>query len=249
MLLKNKIAVVTGCNKGIGKSILEVFAKNGAKIWACARKPDEKFSQNISELSKKYDVLITPIYFDLEDTDSVKKGAKEIIAGNEQVDILVNNAGVIFTALFQMTSSKKLMEMFNINLFSQMIFTQIIIKSMMREGGSIINISSSSAIECNEGRVAYSASKAALISFTKTISKELANSNIRANAIAPGLTETDMMTQSTPEDVLANTLKRIPMNRVGRPEEIANVALFLSSELSTYMTGQVLRVDGGMIFG
>jgi 3-oxoacyl-[acyl-carrier protein] reductase len=249
MLLKNKIAVVTGCNKGIGKSILEVFSKNGAQICACVRKPDRNFSQYISELSSKYGVIITPIYFDLEDTDSVKQGAREIIAGNKQVDILVNNAGVIFTALFQMTSSKKLIEMFDINLFSQMIFTQIIIKSMMREGGSIINISSSSAIECNEGRVAYSASKAALISFTKTISKELANSNIRANAIAPGLTETDMMTQSTPDDVLTNTLERIPMNRVGRPEEIANVALFLSSELSTYMTGQVLRVDGGMIFG
>jgi 3-oxoacyl-[acyl-carrier protein] reductase len=249
MLLKGKVAVVTGCNRGIGKSIMELFAKNGATIWACARKPDEDFSQRIADLSSQFGVTITPIFFDLEDGDAVKHGAKKILAEGKHVDILVNNAGAVFTALFQMTSSKKLKEMFDINFFSQMIFTQIIIKAMIRNGGSIINVSSSSAIECNEGRVAYSSSKAALISFTKTISKELAKSNIRANAIAPGLTETDMMTQGTPEDVVTKTLERIPMGRVGNPEEIANVALFLASELSTYMTGQVLRVDGGMIYG
>ena len=205
MLLKDKVAIVTGCNRGIGKSALEVFAKNGAKVWACVRKPDEEFFQYIADLSSQFDVVITPVYFDLEDTDAVKEGAKKILAAKEPIDVLVNNAGAISTSLFQMTPVKKLKEMFDVNLFSQMTFTQIIIKAMTRNGGSIINISSSSAIECNEGRVAYSASKAALISFTKTISRELAKSNIRANAIAPGLTETDMMTQSTPENDLNKT--------------------------------------------
>ena len=112
--------------------------------------------------------------------------------------------------------------------------------------GSIINISSSAAIEGNEGRTAYAASKAAIISSTKVMAKELALNNVRVNAIAPGLTETDMMIESTPKDAIEDTLRRTCLKRVGRPEEIANVALFLASDLSSYMTGQVLRVDGGM---
>jgi 3-oxoacyl-[acyl-carrier protein] reductase len=163
------------------------------------------------------------------------------------VDILVNNAGVIFTALFQMTSVAKMKEVFEINYFSQMLLTQSITKIMTRQKcGRIVNISSSAAIEGNEGRTAYASSKAAMIASTKVMAKELAIYNISVNAIAPGLTETDMMQGSTPKEALEYTLQRISMKRVGKPEEIANVALFLSSELSTYMTGQVLRVDGGM---
>jgi len=118
---------------------------------------------------------------------------------------------------------------------------------MIRNGsGSIINISSSAAIEGNEGRSAYAASKAAIIASTKVMAKELASNNVRVNAIAPGLTETDMMIESTTKDAIEDTLKRTCLKRIGRPEEIANVVLFLSSDLSSYMTGQVLRVDGGM---
>ena len=128
-----------------------------------------------------------------------------------------------------------------------MLFTQLLVRSMVRQGcGSVVNISSSAAIEGNEGRTSYAASKASIIVSTKVMAKELATNNIRVNAIAPGLTETDMMIESTSEDALENTLKRICMKRVGSPEEIANVVLFLSSDLSSYMTGQVLRVDGGM---
>ena len=128
-----------------------------------------------------------------------------------------------------------------------MLLTQQISKIMMRQkSGSIINLSSSAAIEANEGRTAYAASKSALITSTQVLSKELAGCGIRVNAIAPGLTQTDMMVESTPEDILENTLQRISMKRVGRPEEIAKTALFLASDLSSYVTGQVLRVDGGM---
>jgi 3-oxoacyl-[acyl-carrier protein] reductase len=138
-------------------------------------------------------------------------------------------------------------EVFEINYFSQMLLTQSITKIMTRQKcGRIVNISSSAAIEGNEGRTAYASSKAAMIASTKVMAKELAIYNISVNAIAPGLTETDMMQGSTPKEALEYTLQRISMKRVGKPEEIANVALFLSSELSTYMTGQVLRVDGGM---
>ena len=247
MLLRNKSAVVTGCNRGIGKAIIENFAKNGANIWACIRKPDKEFSIYLKDLQKKTGVIIEEIYFDLNNIDEIKKSAQKIVIQNKPVNILVNNAGIIHTSLFQMTSIEKMKEIFNINYFSPLLFTQYIVKKMAKQKeGSIINISSSSAIEANEGRLAYASSKAALITSTKVIAKELGRLNIRVNAIAPGLTETDMMKSSTPENILQETIKRISLNRVGSPDEIANVVLFLSSNLSNYITGQVLSVDGGM---
>jgi 3-oxoacyl-[acyl-carrier protein] reductase len=247
MLLKGKTAVLTGCNRGIGKAILEVFAKNGVSIWACVRQLDDDFINLAKCVEGDHEVKITPVPFDLADEEQVKEGIKTIRSAKEPVDILVNNAGVIFTALFQMTSVAKMKEIFEINYFSQILLTQSITKIMVRQkAGNIINISSSAAIEGNEGRTAYAASKAAIIASTKVMAKELAMYNIRVNAIAPGLTETDMMQDSTSKEALEYTLQRICMRRIGTPEEIANVALFLSSDLSTYMTGQVLRVDGGM---
>ena len=247
MLLKNKSAIVTGCNRGIGKAIIENLAKNGANIWACIRKQNKEFSNYLKNLQKKTGVTIEEIYFDLNDIDEVKKSAQKIVSQNKPIDILVNNAGIIHTSLFQMTPIEKMKEIFEINYFTPLFFTQYIVKKMAQQKkGSIINISSSAAIEANEGRLAYASSKAALITSTKVIAKELGRLNIRVNAIAPGLTETDMMKNSTPENVLKETLKRIPLNRVGSPDEIANVVLFLSSDLSNYITGQVLSVDGGM---
>ena len=247
MLLKNKSAIVTGCNRGIGKAIIENLAKNGANIWACIRKPNKEFSNYLKNLQKKTGVTIEEIYFDLNDIDEVKKSAQKIVSQNKPIDILVNNAGIIHTSLFQMTPIEKMKEIFEINYFTPLFFTQYIVKKMVQQKkGSIINISSSAAIEANEGRLAYASSKAALITSTKVIAKELGRLNIRVNAIAPGLTETDMMKNSTPENVLQETVKRISLNRVGSPNEIANVVLFLSSDLSNYITGQVLSVDGGM---
>lgn len=246
-MLKGKTAIITGCNRGIGKAIMKVFAEKGANIWACVRKNEENFQEYISALAKKTGVTITPIFFDLADAEQVKAGAKTIISAKQPVDVLVNNAGIIHTALFQMTSIGKMKEIFEVNLFNQILLTQYIVRIMIRQkSGSIINISSSAAIECDEGRAVYAASKAALITFTKVMAKELAAYNISVNAIAPGLTDTDMMRKNTTQDALESTLQRICMKRVGKPEEIASVALFLSSDLSSYMTGQVLRVDGGM---
>ena len=247
LLLKNKNTVITGCNRGIGKEIIKVFAENGANIWACVRRESGTFSKYINNLEQKHSVSINPVYFDLSDEEQIKTGVKTIKETKEPVDILVNNAGVIFTALFQMTSMQKLKEMFEINYFSQMLLTQYISRIMMRQkSGSIINISSSAALEGNEGRAAYASAKAAMITSTKVLAKELAPYNIRVNAVAPGLTQTEMMESSTPEDALKETLNRICMKRVGQPEEIANSVLFLASDLSSYMTSQVLRVDGGM---
>ena len=190
---------------------------------------------------------IIPVYFDFSEIDQIKNGVKSILSSKKNIEVVVNNAGIIFTSLFQMTPIDKMKDIFDINYFSQILFTQLLVRSMIRNGsGSIINISSSAAIEGNEGRSAYAASKAAIIASTKVMAKELASNNVRVNAIAPGLTETDMMIESTTKDAVEDTLKRTCLKRIGRPEEIANVALFLSSDLSSYMTGQVLRVDGGM---
>ena len=247
MLLKGKTAAITGCNRGIGKAILETFAKNGANIWACVRKPQKNFENYINELSNKYSVEIYPIYFDLNNEEEIKEAANTITVSKKPLNILVNNAGIIFTSLFQMTSLNKIKDIFETNLFSNLLFTQYLIKIMIKQkNGSIINISSSAAIEGNEGRIAYASSKSALITSSKVMSRELGIHNIRVNSIAPGLTNTDMMKESTPDDVLNKVLERIPMKRVGEPKEIASVALFLSSELSSYITGQVIRVDGGL---
>jgi 3-oxoacyl-[acyl-carrier protein] reductase len=247
MLLKGRKAIVTGSNRGIGKAIVKILAKNGADVWACTRNFDDHYSHYLDSLAEEMGVNILPVYFDLADVEQVKEGVKKIIAAKQPVDILINNAGIIFTALFQMTTMEKMKEDFEINLFSQLFLTQQISRIMSRQkSGSIINVSSSAAIEGNEGRLAYASAKAAMIASTKVMAKELAKFNIRVNAIAPGLTETDMMRNSTTEHSLEKTLERTCMKRVGRPEEIANVVLFLSSDLSSYMTSQVLRVDGGM---
>ena len=164
MLLKNKTAIITGCNKGIGKEILKIFSENGAKIFACVRKIDEKFNQEITSLKDKNNSEIIPLSFDLLNEDEIKEAAKKILTLSEKIDILVNNAGAIETALFQMMSSKKFKEIFEVNFFSQIILTQFILKSMIKnKSGSIINISSISGLDANVGRSAYSASKSALI--------------------------------------------------------------------------------------
>ena len=246
-MLKDKVAVVTGSNRGIGKEIVRVFAENGANIWACLRKENENFSEYARDLEEKYSVKINLVYFDLSDKEEIKAGVQTIRDSKQPVHILINNAGLIFTSLFQMTSIEKIKEIFEINYFSQVLLTQYIVRIMMRQkSGSIVNISSSAAIEGNEGRTAYASAKASIIASTKVLAKELAPYNIRVNAVAPGLTQTEMMENSTSEKALEETINRISMKRVGQPEEIANSVLFLASDLSSYITSQVLRVDGGM---
>ena len=247
MLIQNKTAVITGCSRGIGKKILEVFSANGATIFACVRNVSEEFKTFANEMEKEFNNKIIPIQFDLNDEDQVKKAASNILSSNSPVDILVNNAATIYTALFQMTSIKKLKETFETDFFSQTLFTQYILKSMIKKkSGSILYISSSSALDGNEGRSAYASAKAAMIAQAKVLSREVGIYNIRVNAIAPGLTDTDMMRKNTPEEILNEVISRISLKRIANPEEIANVALLLSSDLSSYITGQVIRVDGGM---
>ena len=247
MLLKNKTALITGCNRGIGKKTLEVFSDHGANVIACVRKIDNEFKKFIHGLSKKNENEIIPIEINFEDLDTVQKVTKKILEQNSKIDILVNNAGIIDSALFQMTTIKNLKKIFEINYFSQTIFTQMILKPMIKnKAGNIVYISSTSALDDNVGRNAYSATKASIISQAKTLSKEVGSKNIRVNVIAPGLTDTDMMKNNTPNNLLEEIVSKLSIKRVAQTLEIANVALFLSSELSSYITGQTIRVDGGM---
>ena len=247
MLLSNKTSIVTGCNKGIGKSILEEFSKNGANIFACTKILNTEFHSLTSEIEKKYNNKIIPIEIDLTDEESVKEGAKKILSYDTKIDILINNAASIFSSVFQMTSIKKYKELFNINFHSQVLLTQFIIKSMIKnKNGNIVFISSSAAIDGNEGRSAYVSTKAAIIGQAKVLSRELGKYNIKVNTIAPGLTNTEMMKKNTSPKTVNDMITNISLNRIADPKEIANVALFLSSNLSDYITGQVIRVDGGM---
>ena len=247
MLLKNKTAVITGCSKGIGKKILEIFSSNGANIFACTRNINDEFKNHLEDLKKKFNNEIIPIQFNLNEESEIKKASNEILLSKKKIDILINNAATIHSAIFQMTSMKKLKEIFEINFFSQTLFTQYILKSMIKnKSGSIVYISSSSALDGNEGRSAYSSTKSAIIAQAKVLSRELGVHNIRVNTIAPGLTNTDMMKDNTPVELIKEFKSRISLKRIANPEEIANVALLLSSDLSSYITGQVIRVDGGM---
>lgn len=247
MLLKGKTAVITGCNRGIGREILIAFAKNGADIWACVRKPNEEFENLIKDLSEECKVTIKPIYFELTNSEEMKEAIKKIRDDKRPIDILVNNAGITYNALFQMTSMENLKETFNVNYFAPMQFTQYISKLMLRyKKGSIISIASSAALDANPGRSAYAASKAALLCSTRVIAAEFGEMGIRANVIAPGITDTAMVGESMSESVIAETIDKTMLKRMGQPSDIANAALFLASDLSSYITGQVFRIDGGL---
>lgn len=246
MILRGKNAVITGANRGIGKKTVEVFAAQGAHIWACARKQTEEFEEYVRFLSKKYQVLIEPIYFDLGNSEEIKEAMRLIMATRRDIDILVNNAGIVAESkLFHMTTIDEMKEIFEVNFFAPMLITQYISKKMLRQRrGSIINMASIAALDGEPAQLEYVSSKAALIGATKKLAIELGENGIRVNAIAPGVTDTDMG-HEIKEEILRLTLNKTVMKRMGTTDEIANLILFLASDLASYITGQVIRVDGG----
>ena len=247
--LKSKNVVVTGCNKGIGKSILEDFAKNGANIYACVRTISKEFVSFTKDLEKNYKIQIKVIKLDLSKTSSISECTNEILKDTKKIDILVNNAGILSNSLFQMTSEKNLKEIFQINFFSQIYLTQMISRAMAKnKKGNIIFISSTSGVDGDYGRLAYSSSKAAIINSVRVISKELSNFNIRVNSISPGLTKTDLMYSNTKENILVSEIEKISLKRIADTDEISKVVLFLASEHSSYINGQNLIVDGGRLW-
>lgn len=247
MLLENKTAVVTGCNRGIGKAILEDVAKHGADVFALVRKETKEFTELCEQIAKENNVTITPVYADFQNEEEVKLAAKEILGTKKQIDILVNNIGIANPLnMFTMTRIETMKEAFQVNLFSSLLFTQLISKSMMRKkAGSIVFISSSAAFD-GGANIEYSASKAAVVGAGRRLALELGTFGIRVNVVAPGLTATDMGNSMSPEDE-AIAVSRNIMGRKGEPEEIADAVVFLASDMARFITGQVLRVDGGLL--
>ena len=246
-VLLGKNIIITGAMRGIGRTILEIFAKNGANIWACGRLQNDGFEADIRALSEEYGVWIEPVYFDLSNEDAIKKGVQEIIREKKQIDVLVNNAGIAFGALFTMTPMDKLKNVFQINYFAQIQIMQLVLRVMMRQkSGCIVNMASIGGIETAPGYLAYGSSKAALIYATKSVSHEAGQYGIRVNAIAPGLVETDMGAYKSQEEI-NKILDRSSLHRKANSNEIANCALFLASDNSSFITGQTLIADGGRI--
>jgi len=246
MLLENKTAVITGCMQGIGRAVLDLFVKEGADVFACCQKETDEFKEHIEALSKEYGREIIPVYFDLKDEDAIREGAKTIQRAKKKIDILINVAGIADDAYFQMMSMESLHNTFQVNFFSQMLFTQYMVKLMMRnKKGSIVNVASVIGLDGNAGQLAYSASKAAMAVASKTLSAELADKGIRVNAVAPGVIDT-AMTNVLSEEILDRQMRNAHIQRIGTPEEVAEVILFLASDRASYVTGQVIRIDAGI---
>lgn len=247
MFLKGKTAFITGCNRGIGRASVEVFAREGAEIWAHARTETPAFNEDMKNLSQKYHVQIKPLYFDIMDSNGIKAAVESIVATKTPIDILVNNAAIVgANALFHMTTIDRMKKVFDVNFFAMTEIVQYISRLMIRKRrGSIVNISSIAGLDGNPAQYEYAASKAAVIGATKKLAIDLGDYGIRVNSVAPGLTETTMKDNMS-NQLLEETKSKIILNRLAKPEEIANVVAFLSSDLASYITGQIIRVDGGL---
>ena len=243
--LNDKVAVVTGAGRGIGRAVAIAYAKMGANVVCVSRTQENstKVATEIEALGQNSWAFAV----DVSDTSAVESSAKNILEATGKVDILVNNAGVTRDNLLMRMSEEEWDTVLNTNLKGAFNFTKAFTRPFMKQrSGRIINIASVIGLIGNAGQSNYAASKAALIGFTKSVAKELAPRGITANAIAPGFIETDM-TAVLDEKVRGSIIDRIPMNRFGSPEDIANTAIFLALESTNYMTGQVLTIDGGMV--
>lgn len=244
-VLKNKVAIITGASRGIGKSIVEEFARHGAVVYSNIRTDSPEIDEWIIECNKIYPGKVKKIVFDLRDSSEIKKGIMDIKQKEKKIDILVNNAGIEYNENIGMITNSHIEDMFKVNVYAVIELTQLVARIMMRENqGSIINMASVVGRYGSPGQSAYSATKGAVMSFTKSAAKELGKYNIRVNAIAPGITKTGMIEQAE-EKFIEKRVAQVPLKRLADPSDIAKVCVFLGSDMSSFMSGQVLGVDGG----
>lgn len=244
-IMLGRTALVTGCNRGIGRAVAEELASQGANLIAHSRCESNQFLDEMYELARLHQVKVDPIFFDLCDIQSMKTEIKKILENGVRVDILVNNAGVAHGGLFQMTPVSKVREVFDVNFFAQLEMMQLLVRHMVRNrSGSIVNVSSIAGIDLHAGNIAYGVSKNALIAATKTIAAEVGAHGVRVNAVAPGLTNTDMFGEMEVKARM-QMVDESSMNRLAEITEIAKTIGFLVSDAASFVNGHVLRVDGG----
>jgi len=245
-LLEGKTALITGASKGIGKGIAEVFANHGANVaftYLSSVEAAEAFEKELSATG----VQVKGYKSDASEFAAAEELAKNILEDFGGIDVVINNAGVTRDNLLMRMSEEDFDKVIQINLKSVFNITKAVQRTMLKQRkGSIVNISSVVGVKGNAGQANYAASKAGMIGFTKSVALELGSRNIRCNAIAPGFIETEM-TDKLDEKTVQGWRDAIPLKRGGSPEDVANACLFLASDLSTYVTGQVLNVDGGML--
>lgn len=243
---ENKNIVITGSSRGIGLAILELFAQEGANIAACSNRKTDVIINQYKEIAAKNNVQITPFLFDMSDEDAVREGVKEVKNTMPIVDVLVNNAGISHIAPFMMSKMEDLHYVFQINYFSQMVLTQGLLGCLKKaKGASIVNMTSIAGLDGGIGVTAYGSSKAAIALTTKVLAQELAFFKIRINAVAPAMVDTDMASNMG-DRAIENTKNATALKRLANPEEVAKLVLFLASDEASYITGQIVRVDGGI---
>lgn len=245
-----RTVIITGSNRGIGNSILKRFAKEKEVcILAHARKENKDFLDALDRIRKgNTSIIIEPFYCDLAKQDEIIYSFSELLKKYKKIDVLINNAGVVMPSKsFLMMDDDTLRTSFEINFFAQVKITQMVCRAMIRnKKGSIVNMASVAAFSGIEGQFEYTASKAAIIGMTRRLSNELAAYNIRVNAVAPGMTNTDMIMQMN-NNLRETLLNRLIAHRLGEPDEIANAVYFLASDEASFINGQSLLVNGGGI--
>ena len=245
-LLENKTAIITGATRGIGRGIAEVFAKNGANV-AFTYSSSAEAAKALEKDLAAHGIKAKGYQSNAADFNAAQELALEVIEDFGSIDILINNAGITKDNLLMRISEEDFDKVIEVNLKSVFNLTKAVIRPMMKQrSGSIINMSSVVGVKGNAGQANYAASKAGILGFTKSVALELGSRNIRCNAIAPGFIETEM-TGVLPEETVKTWRDAIPLKRGGTPEDVANACVFLASDLSSYITGQTLHVDGGML--
>lgn len=241
MILQDKISVVTGAAQGIGKAIALKMLEEGAVVYGC-----DIAEGSMENMAKEFSNF-HPLYFDVTDANAVKASMMQIKKEQGRIDVLVNNAGVVFNKKIGMILREETELMFRVNVIAVIELTQLVSRIMARSGGgSIINIASVTAVLGSAGQSAYSATKGAIISFTKSAAKELASQGVRVNAVAPGIIKTELFEKlyETSGEKIDNRIDRIALGRLGQPRDVANAVAFLASDNASYISGQILGVDG-----
>jgi len=243
---ENKVVCITGADGGIGREITKKFAAEGATLILTSIAQSEAFDTFIAELKNDYKVEVYPFLFDLSDEEAIKNAIKEIKALKLKINVLINNAGMPHLAIVPFTKMSDVKRVFQVNYFAQLQITQGLLGSIAKDGESVIlNAASIAGIDGDPGNAVYGATKASMILFTKVLSKELASSKIRVNAVAPGLTSTPFA-DAMGDKAKASMEEISSMSRLATPQEIANTYYFLATNDASFINGQVIRVDGGI---